>query len=165
MSTTKNQKSLAINSQVQSNRRTALERRSPTLKGFLIGCIKCRRRSRRRVDCNAHFPTDWYDTKLFIMALSLLLLSITDAAMTMTLLNNGAVDVNPFMNFLLSQSTNTFVYTKLVLTAICILVLVAHYHSKLFNTVSVDKLLTFSLSIYSALVIYEVFLLFTLMIR
>lgn len=162
VSTAKNQSDLAIDSKTPADRRSTLERRSPTLKGFLIGCIKCRRRSRRRADCKAHFPADWYDTKLFVMALSLLLLSITDAAMTMTLLNNGAVEINPFMNFLLNQSTNTFIYTKLALTAICILVLVAYYHSKLFNSVSVDMLLTFSLTIYSALVIYELFLYFSL---
>ena len=143
-----------------NNRRGRTERRAPTLKGFLIGCIRCQRRNQRRANCNAHFPTDWYDTRLFLMALALLFLSIADAAMTLTLLNNGAVEVNPFMNFLLSQSTQAFLYTKLILTSICILVLVAHYHSKLFKTVKVHMLLTFALSIYSTLVIYELFLYF-----
>ena len=142
-----------------ADRRGKLDRRDPTFKGFLIGCIKCQRREQRRYDCGSHYPTDWYDAKLFLMALALLILSITDAAMTMTLLNNGAVEVNPFMNFLLKQSTHTFVYTKLILTSVCILVLVAHYHSKLFNAFRVDRLLTFALVIYSTLVIYEIYLL------
>ena len=160
MSSLENKGSVAIEDLAQSERRMNIDRRYPTLKGFLIGCIRCQRRHQRRADCNAHFPTDWYDTKLFIMALALLLLSITDAAMTMTLLNNGAVEVNPFMNFLLSQSTHTFVYTKLALTSICIIILVAHYHSKLFNRFRVDILLTFALSVYSTLVIYELILYF-----
>ena len=94
------------------------------------------------------------------MALAILFLSVADAAMTMTLLNNGAVEVNPFMNYLLNHSIHAFVYTKLLLTSICILVLVAHYHSKLFNKVRVDFLLTFTLIVYSSLVLYEIFLYF-----
>ena len=161
MSSLENKNNIILDSKIQSERRGQYERREPSLKGFLIGCIKCQRREQRRSDCTAHYPTDWYDAKLFLMALALLFLSITDAAMTMTLINNGAVEVNPFMNFLLNQSTHTFVYTKLALTSACIIVLVAHYHSKLFNTFRVDIILTFALTVYSALVIYEMFLYFT----
>lgn len=153
---------LSLAAKDDQDRRDKFERRTPTFKGFIIGCIQCNRRSQRRSDCKAHFPTDWYDTKLFIMALSLLFLSITDAAMTITLLNNGAVEANPFMDFLLKQSTQAFVYTKLAMTSICIIVLVAHYHTKLFNTVSINILLTFSLTIYALLVIYELILFFVL---
>ncbi|MFK8026899.1 MAG: DUF5658 family protein [Gammaproteobacteria bacterium] len=142
----------------QSERREKRDRRAPTFTGFLLGCIKTQRREQRRSNSFAHYQTDWYDTKLFIMALAILFLSVTDAAMTMTLLNNGAVEVNPFMNYLLSHSIHAFVYTKLALTSICILVLVAHYHSKLFNTLRVDILLKFALTVYSTLVLYEIFL-------
>ena len=143
-----------------SERREKVERRNPTFNGFLLGCIKCQRREQRRADCFAHYETDWYDAKLFVMALAILLLSIADAAMTMTLLNNGAVEVNPFMNYLLNHSIHAFVYTKLALTSLCIFVLVAHYHSKLFNTLRVDLLLSFALMVYSLLVLYEIFLLY-----
>ncbi len=95
------------------------------------------------------------------MALALLLLSITDAAMTMTLINNGAVEVNPFMNFLLKQSTDTFIYTKLILTSVCIIILVAHYYSRIFSTIRVGRLLFFALSVYVALVTYEFILYFS----
>tara|TARA_R110002049_G_scaffold147342_1_gene310056 strand:- start:23186 stop:23686 length:501 start_codon:yes stop_codon:yes gene_type:complete len=150
-----------INSgQSDLERREDSERRNPTFTGFFLGCVKCQRREQRRSDCYTHYHTDWYDTKLIITALAILLLSVADAAMTMTLLNNGAVEVNPFMNYLLSHSIHAFVYTKLALTSTCILVLVAHYHTKLFNKFRVDILLTFALIIYSALVLYEIFLYF-----
>jgi len=160
VSSLENEENILSETKLQSDRRGNADRRDPTLRGFIIGCIKCQRRQQRRADCNAHFPTDWYEAKLLLMALALLLLSITDAAMTMTLLNNGAVEINPFMNFLLNKSIHTFVYTKLALTSVCIIVLVAHYHSKLFNTIRVELLLTFALSVYSALVLYELFLYF-----
>ena len=160
MSTAKSEQDIIASKQSELERRGKNERRNPTFMGFLLGCVKCQRREQRRSDCFAHYETDWYDAKLFIMALAILLLSVADAAMTMTLLNNGAVEVNPFMNYLLNHSIHAFVYTKLALTSICILVLVAHYHSKLFDTLRVDILLTFALMVYSTLVLYEIFLYF-----
>jgi hypothetical protein len=160
VSTVESEQEIISSKQSELERREKNERRNPTFKGFILGCLKCQRREQRRDDCLAHYRTDWYDTKLFVMALAILFLSIADAAMTMTLLNNGAVEVNPFMNYLLSHSIHAFVYTKLALTSICILVLVAHYHSKLFNTLRVDILLTFALMIYSTIVLYEIFLYF-----
>ncbi|MDW3095360.1 MAG: DUF5658 family protein [Gammaproteobacteria bacterium] len=160
MSTFESEQKIISSSSSDLDRREENERRNPTLKGFILGCFKCQRRDQRRANCNAHYRTDWYDTKLFIMALGILFLSVADAAMTMTLLNNGAVEINPFMNYLLKQSIHAFVYTKLALTSVCIFVLVAHYHSKLFNTIRVDILLTFALMVYSILVIYELILYF-----
>lgn len=160
MSTFESEQKIISSSDSDLDRRDQNERRNPTLKGFILGCVKCQRRDQRRADCTSHYRTDWYDTKLFLMALGILFLSVADAAMTMTLLNNGAVEVNPFMNYLLNHSIHAFVYTKLALTSVCILVLVAHYHSKLFNTIRVDILLTFALTVYSTLVIYELFLYF-----
>jgi len=156
-----NQKAVIGHNSLSTCRRGKHDRREPTFKGFIIGCVRSQRRQRRREDCTSHYPTDWYDTKLFIIALALLLLSITDAAMTMTLINNGAVEVNPFMNFLLKQSTDTFIYTKLILTSVCIIILVAHYHSRIFSTIRVGRLLFFALSVYVALVTYEFILYFS----
>ncbi len=159
MSTLEREQGIILDTQSELDRREKNERRDPTFKGFLIGCFNRQRRQQRRTDSNTHYETDWYDTKLLVMALALLLLSAADAGMTMTLLNNGAVEVNPFMNFLLNHSTHTFIYTKLALTSVCIIVLVTHYHSKIFNTLRVAILLIFALFIYSALVIYEILLL------
>ena len=163
MSSLDSKEEVAIDAQLITERRDRTERRDPTLKGFIIGCFKTQRRQQRRADCFIHYETDWYDTKLFVMALALLILSATDAAMTMTLLNNGAVELNPLMDFLLRQSIHAFVYTKLALTSVCILVLVAHYHSKIFRSIRVDILLKFSLVVYTTLVGYEYFLYFTYM--
>ncbi|MFK7794844.1 MAG: DUF5658 family protein [Gammaproteobacteria bacterium] len=160
MNTAESEQEIIASKQLELDRREKTERRDPTFKGFLLGCVKCQRREQRRSDSFVHYQTDWYDAKLFIMALAILFLSIADAAMTMTLLNNGAVEVNPFMNYLLNHSIHAFVYTKLALTSVCILVLVAHYHSKLFNSIRVDVLLTFALMVYSTLVLYELFLYF-----
>lgn len=161
MSTLESKEDVVLDAQLAIERRDRSDRRNPTFKGFVIGCFKARRRQQRRFGSIVHYETDWYDTKLLVMALTLLLLSATDAAMTMTLLNNGAVEINPFMNFLLSHSSQAFIYTKLAMTAVCIVVLVAHYHSRIFNSLRVDILLMFALFVYMGLVTYEFYLYFT----
>ena len=161
MSILESKEDVVLDAQLAIERRDRSDRRNPTFKGFVKGCFKARRRQQRRADCFAHYETDWYDTKLLVMALTLLLLSATDAAMTMTLLENGAVEVNPFMNFLLSHSSQAFIYTKLAMTCVCIIVLFAHYHSRIFNTLRVDILLMFALFVYMGLVTYEFYLYFT----
>ena len=92
------------------------------------------------------------------MALSLLLLSSLDAAMTMHLLNNGAVEINPIMDYLLKQGAHVFIITKIAMTSVCIIILVAHYHSRIFNWLRVDILLLFALFVYTGLVTYEFFI-------
>ena len=155
MSTLESQEDMMSDAQLALERRNARDRRNPTFKGFLIGCIKCRRRGPRRAESYLYFQTDWYDVKLLVMALGLLLLSCIDAALTMYLLDRGATEANPLMNYLLTKGIHTFVYTKVAMTAICIIVLVMHYHSRIFNWLRVDVLLLFALFIYSGVVTYE----------
>lgn len=157
MSTLESQEDLTSDAQLAIERRNSRDRRNPSFKGFLIGCIKCRRRGPRRADYLYH-QTDWYDVKLLVMALSLLLLSTIDAAMTMHLLNNGAVEINPLMDYLLRQGAHVFIITKIVMTSVCVVVLVAHYHSRIFNWLRVDIMLLFALFIYTGLVTYEFFI-------
>lgn len=160
MNTVESKQVIISDNRSELERREKNERRNPTFKGFILGCARTQRREQRRSDCFTHYHTDWYETKLLVMALAILLLSVADAAMTMTLLNNGAVEVNPLMNYLLNHSIHAFVYTKLALTSMCILVLITHYHTKLFNTLRVDMFLNFALIVYSTLVLYEIFLYF-----
>ncbi len=157
MSTLESREDLTSDAQLALERRAVSDRRNPTFKGFLIGCIKCRRRGPRRADYLYH-QTDWYDVKLLVMGLALLLLSIIDAAMTMHLLNNGAVEINPIMDYLLRQGANTFIITKIAMTSVCVVILVAHYHSRVFNWLRVDVMLMFALFIYTGLVTYEFYI-------
>jgi hypothetical protein len=154
---------MVSDAQLAIERRNRQDRRKPTFKGFIIGCFKCRRRQPRRAEGVVHYHTDWYDTKILVMALALMFLSIIDAAMTMYLINHhGAIEVNPFMNYLLQQGAEVFLYTKLALTAICVFILAAHYHSKVLSWLRVDIVLISALFIYMGLVTYEFALLNTI---
>ncbi|MEM8843565.1 MAG: DUF5658 family protein [Pseudomonadota bacterium] len=161
MSSFQSREDMVSDAQLAIERRNRQDRRQPSLKGFIIGCFKCRRRQPRRAEGYLHYHTDWYDTKILVMALALVILSIMDAAMTMHLINHhGAVEINPFMNYLLQQGSHVFIYTKLVLTCICVFILAAHYYSRVLSWLRVDIVLIFALFIYMGLVTYEFALLF-----
>lgn len=146
--------------QLALERRDRSDRRRPSLKGFICGLFLARRRGPRRAE-SLYQSSDWYDVKLLVLSLSLLLLSCVDAAMTMKLLSFGAVELNPIMNELLNQGSRYFIWIKITVTALCVIVLVAHNHIKLFNLVRVDVVLIAAVFIYLGLVTYE-FYLFTL---
>ncbi len=151
----------AKDAQLAIERRDRRDRRQPSLKGFFYGLFRARRRGPRRAENYLSHYSDWYDVKLLVLSLSLLLLSCLDAAMTMKLLSLGAVELNPIMDELLKQGTKYFVGIKITVTALCIIVLVAHNRFKIFNLIRVDVVLLTAVFIYLGLVTYE-FYLFTL---
>ena len=144
--------------QLAIERRDRSDRRRPSLKGILYGLFLSRRRGPRRAETYLGHYSDWYDVKLLALSLGLLLLSCLDAALTMKLLSNGAVELNPVMDGLIQKGTNYFVAIKIAVTALCILVLVAHNRFKLFNLLRVDIVLIAAVFIYLGLVTYEFYL-------
>ena len=148
----------ASDAQLAIERRDRFDRRRPSFKGFLYGLFRARRRGPRRAENYLSHYSDWYDVKLLVLSLSLLLLSCLDAAMTMKLLSLGAVELNPIMDELLKQGTKYFVGIKIAVTALCIIVLVAHNRFKIFNFIRVDIILITAVFIYLGLVTYEFYL-------
>ena len=148
----------AKDAQLAIERRDRSDRRTPSLKGFLYGLFRARRRGPRRAENYLSHYSDWYDVKLLVLSLSLLLLSCLDAAMTMKLLSLGAVELNPIMDELLRQGTKYFVGIKIAVTALCVVVLVAHNRFRLFNFIRVDIILLTAVFIYLGLVTYEFYL-------
>jgi len=155
------QKEDSRDAQLAIERRDRRDRRKPTLKGFIYGLFHARRRGPRRAENYFDHDSDWYEVKLLVLSLGLLLLSCLDAAMTMKLLSFGAVELNPIMDKLLLQGANYFIGVKIAITSLCAIVLVAHNKLKIFNVVRVDIVLITAVFIYLGLVTYE-FYLFTL---
>ena len=155
------QKEDSRDAQLAIERRDRVDRRKPTFKGFIYGLFRARRRGPRRAENYLDHYSDWYDVKLLVLSLGLLLLSCLDAAMTMKLLSLGAVELNPIMDRLLLHGANYFIGVKIAITALCIIVLVAHNRLKIFKIIRVDVILITAVFIYLGLVTYE-FYLFTL---
>ena len=108
----------------------------------------------RDYDKGKHLFVDLYSTRLFIAVLALLLLSVFDAYMTLTLINKGSVfEANPFMAYFLDYGIFHFTVAKLIMTisSICILCL--------FKNVRLTRIgLPVAINIYILIVVYEFFL-------
>ncbi len=112
---------------------------------------------RRRHERSDHF-VDRYPPLLRYLAVGILLLCITDAFLTLHILDTGGSELNPLMDTLLNASLPSFFYTKLLLTALGLTVLIVYYNFRWFRIVRVGYLLFGSFFVYAALVAYEIVL-------
>jgi hypothetical protein len=137
-----------------AERRRGPDRRRTTLRTFIQGGFTPRRRHGRRAD-EQHLPIDWHEPHLLFLALSILLLNVADAFLTLTLISMGATEANPVMAFVLDQHPDLFAVVKMGLTGLGVLVLVAVARTRLFRIMRVATLLHGLLAAYAALIFYE----------
>jgi hypothetical protein len=114
-----------------------------------------RRREGRRADERHPAGVDWHDAHWLAAALIVLVLSVVDAFMTITLLRHGAVEANPLMAQLLAGGGPDFAYWKVGLTAFGVVVLTAFSRLRLFRTIPVGLVLYALGAGYIVLVAYE----------
>jgi hypothetical protein len=124
------------------------------LRSFLRGGLTPRRRNGRRAD-QQHLPIDWHEPYLLFLAVMILLLSVADAFLTLTLIMGGAQEANPFLAFVLRDHPQLFAVIKMGLTSIGVLVLVPVARARLFRILSVRFLLQGLFVAYVALIAYE----------
>jgi hypothetical protein len=142
------------------DRRRGPDRRRITLRSFLQGGITPRRRGGRRAD-EQHLPIDWHEPYLLFLSMMILLLSVADAFLTITLIMGGAQEANPLLAFILADHPNLFAVIKMALTGTGVLVLVAIARARLFRIVRVGVILQGIFVAYVALIAYEWWLLRT----
>ena len=87
------------------------------------------------------------------------LLSCVDAALTLTLLQHGAYEVNPFMAPIVGDSPLVFTLVKVFLTASGVVMLTLAARIRAFGRIPVSFVLSGVLAAYAVLVIYELRLL------
>lgn len=140
-------------------RRSSAERRRPSLSSYWIGGMRPRRRDGRRRDDRIYPVIDWHQPRVLVPALVIFFLCVADAFLTVTLIHHGAIEANPFMAVLLEQDVHSFAWTKILLTAIGTLVLVACSRMRLFRLLPGEVLLYVVAGGYIALIVYELHLL------
>lgn len=133
------------------------DRRRFTLRSLLRGGLIPRRRAGRRAS-DQYLPIDWHDPYLLFLALVMLLLSITDAFLTVTLLADGAIETNPLLAFVLDEHPKLFAGVKMLLTGASIIVLVSVARTRLLGIISARWLFQGLVLAYVVLVAYELWL-------
>jgi hypothetical protein len=138
-------------------RRNSADRRSRVLWSVCYGSFNPRRRSpaRRGGDFRFH-SRDWHSPHLLAVAISILLLSVADAFMTVVLLQGGAAEVNPIMAALIYRGVGLFAAMKMGMTGagIILMVLLARY--RFMRLLRVEWVLYGVLIAYCGLISYEV---------
>ena len=147
---------------VSIERRRGGDRRRVTLRTFLQGGFTPRRRGGRRAG-EQHLPIDWHEPYLLFLSLTILLLNVADAFMTITLIMIGAKEANPLLAFILNDHPEWFATIKVTLTGTGVLTLVAMARSRLFRIMRVGLVLQGIFVAYVALIAYEWWLLRTIL--
>lgn len=139
--------------------RSVSDRRSFTLSTAIKSLTQSRRKQHRRYDESPNAQRDWYHPRLFALVIGVMLLSMTDAFFTLTLLSRGAIETNPIMDYFLNIGVSAFVISKMVLTGSCVLFLTALSSYLFLNRFLIGKLITMSFIGYMVLICYELLLL------
>ena len=141
------------------DRRAGVERRRRLWWSMLYGSFRPRRRSlaRRGDDSRLHM-VDWHAAPLLAAAIGILVLSMTDAFMTVTLLANGAIEVNPIMANMIYRSVALFAAVKMTLTGASVVFLVVLAHYRFLRRVRVEWAIYGVLLGYGSLIAYEIWL-------
>lgn len=139
-------------------RRRASDRRTLSWRTFFFGSLTPRRRANRRGEPGEGL-LDWYEPHLLFMAIMILLMSVTDAFLTLQLIDRGASEVNPVMAFLLERTPQLFITAKMLLTGVGIVVLVALARARVFRVIRISIIIHWCMLGYVALLAYEAWLL------
>jgi hypothetical protein len=140
------------------DRRLCDDRRRLSWRTFLQGSFTPRRRSGRR-GSEADALVDWHEPHLLFLAITILLLSVSDAFLTLALVARGAHEANPIMAYLLEQAPRVFATVKVALTGTGIVVLVALARARLFRVIRISIVIHWCMLGYLVLIVYEAWLL------
>jgi hypothetical protein len=132
-----------------------LARRRRHLYALWLGNQAQRRLEQRRDGEKQLAGVDWHPPHWLAVALLIVLLSVVDAFLTLTLLSHGAREVNPFMASLVAGSGRGFAFWKLGLTIFGVVTLVLLARVPLVGRLRVGALLYAVLALYLCLVAYE----------
>jgi hypothetical protein len=133
------------------------ERRRRVWWSVCYGSFNPRRRAppRRLGDSGAHF-LDWHSAHLLAVSIGILLLCVVDAFLTLTLLERGAVEVNPFMAGLIFRNVAMFAALKMAMTSAGVILMVYVARYRFMRLLQVEWGLYAVLIAYAGLILYEI---------
>ena len=117
-----------------------------------------RRRPPRRLDDSRYHSVDWHASHLLAVAISILLLSVCDACLTLALLEGGAREANPLMALLVGGDTTMFLSLKMAMTGVSVVLMVCLARYRFMRLVRVEFALYGILIAYLCLIGYEFWL-------
>ena len=128
------------------------------IRSFLFGGKRAK--IRRQADKNRIFYVDQFSPELFAVIVSIILLGVIDALLTLSLLNRGAYEVNPIMKYFLQIGPYTFFFFKYFITIASLFCFLMFRNVVIRGIkISIHSLLYFIIVCYLAVVGWELHLL------
>lgn len=135
--------------------RIADDRREFTWRTVFFGFTRSRRRDKRRDHEAEPVFTDSHHPWIFFLATGIMLMSATDAFLTLELMQHDAYEANPVMAAVMDRGHASFAVSKMLLTAFGTLALVFLARAMFFNRLRTGLILTAFFSLYAVLICYE----------
>ena len=118
-----------------------------------------RKEMRRDEDNQESYFLDHYSLRIFGIIIGIILLSLTDALLTLYLIRNGAAEINPVMDHFLRYGPLPFLAAKYLLTTASIILLLIYKNVHIFGTkIRAKYLFILILLIFVSVVLWEVYL-------
>ena len=133
------------------------KRKIPPLKYLLLGGR--RKRIRRKDDENELIILDTHHPWFLVLAVIILVLSIVDGLLALSLIYKGASEANPVLFYLFEINPYFYFFAKYFLTAISvfILILLRNYRSKIFR-MRVTNMLPLIAVLFIIVIFYQLYL-------
>ena len=142
--------------------RFGVDRRRKTIPPLRYLVAGGRRRGVRRAeDRRGVILLDRYSPHLFAAIVGILCLSLLDALLTLSLIEHGATEVNPVMDFFLKQGPLIFTGVKYLLTSLAVVIFLLVNHNVLPRTrFRMGHLFTFAIAAFAIVVVWEIVLIY-----
>ena len=144
----------------QKDRRSGQDRRQDHIPFFKLLLFSGKRKKLRRTEDSRRITVfDTYHPNLFFSILTVLVLSLLDATLTLILIERGAVELNPVMKFYLTLGPTVFVMVKYGITALALLIILL-IHAIISTRYRIGSfMLPFCGMVFGSVVIWELYLL------
>jgi len=138
-----------------SEQRRLPDRRRRVLWSVVYGSFNARRRRPPRRETESRYHSlDWHDAHLLAVSIGILIMSVADAVLTLTLMSYGAVEINPVMAVLVG-SPAVFTALKIAMTGISVMMMVFLARYRFMRAVRVELILYGVLAAYMILIGHE----------
>ncbi len=153
---------LESNKEQDKNRSDSTTRRQDEgVPGFRYLFFGRRKEIRRHEDNQESYFLDHFSLRIFSIIIGIILLSVTDALLTLHLISRGADEVNPIMEHFLRYGPLPFLSAKYLLTTASVVLLLIYKNVHIFGTKFRAKyLFILVFLIFISVVLWEVYLIF-----
>jgi len=147
--------------------RVGVDRRRKTIPSLRYLVAGGRRRGVRRAgDKQRIIILDRYSPRILAAIVGTLCLSLLDAVLTLSLIDHGAAEVNPLMDYFLNKGTLIFTSVKYLLTSLAVVIFLLLDHNVLPRTrFRMSSLFTFAIASFTIVVVWEIVLIYMIATR